>query len=1000
MLIRAIVTTILLYCAVTTTAIAQGSNDARTRRSTQETPAAEPPATRGGELATIQLAPRNLEDNKRPGGIRGKLTDAVTGEELIQAMVSIGGTTQGTLTDFEGNYVMDNLQPGVYTLVFSYGGYRSDTVYNIQVQEGAFTEVNVKMQDINMVMETVEIVSERVAVTNNVALISDIKTSSLIETGISAQQIQNSQARSAGDVVRNLPGITIMEGSFVNIRGLNERYNVVMLNNVIAPSTESDKRAFSFNTIPSSMLDRVVVYRSPSPELYADMGGGIVRIYTKNVPEKNEFTASLQTSYRPGSTFEDVRSYKMPGLYSLGFYNGSSDVPETMPATGTVRNANGYSRAARADFGKSLDNNWAIRMQQTTPDVRASLGYGTRFRVGNKMVIGTSTTLRYSQTHTYFQLKREDYISGSIPQFYWDDDNYSRNISSGILHNWVFIFNQNHKLEVKNFFNQNASSQSIVRQGANLDGNKTEELRYSLYHENRTVYSGQLNGNHTFEGLHTQVDWTAAYNYGSKNIPNWRQTLLSRVQDSDAPFYLAPPSLPGNLQKGSQFWAKNTEDIYVGQLNLRTDFKFMKRDARLLYGGYYETRKRSFDSRAFALIYQAGPNGVYGDFSRLYVNEADKYTTDVLEYAFAEDKFQGSGGLSIEEITQPQDSYKADMYVAAGYLATELPLGSHFKLFGGVRYEKSEQRLQSRIGTGGGNATIVNVSNPFSIWMPTATGTYRFSDKHVLRGSYSRTVNRPELRELAPFNFYNFDFNFNVRGNDSLRTATIDHFEFRYEFYPSAAELITIGGFVKNFKDPIESIQEANAQFGTFSFLNADRAQSYGVELELRKNLEFISRSARNFSIISNLALIQSEVSFNDPAIASRQGGQNRPLQGQSSYVINAGLFYANKDKALNASVAYNVVGPSIAFVGNVFIPNTYIMPRHMLDLTLSKGLGKYTELSLGIQNLLNAEMLYVQDTDQNLKAARNSADLSVLRFFEQPYFSLGLRFKLTGAKE
>lgn len=947
-----------------------------------------------GTTAGNVLAPSNLQENKRPGGIKGKLTDAGTGEDLIQAMVMVGGTSQGTLSDFEGNYQLDNLKPGTYALIFSYGGYVSDTVFNIVVSEGAFTEVNVKLQDMSVTLDVVQVVAERVAVTNNVALISDIKTSSVIETGISSQQIQNSQARNAGDVVRNLPGIQLVDGSFVNIRGLSERYNVVMLNNVVAPSTESDKRAFSFNTVPSSMLDRIVVYRSPSPELYADMGGGIVRIYTRNVPDKNEISASMQLSYRPGSTFEEVRSFKMPGAYALGFYNGNSDVPATFPGSGELRNGNGYNRTARSEFGRQLDNDWAIRMQQTTPDVRASIGYGTRFNVGKQMVIGTSTTLRYSQTHTYFQQRRDDYIDGTIPSFYWNDDTYTRNISTGFLHNWVFIFNPNHKLEVKNLFNQSGNSQSFVRQGEELTGNDVEELRYSLYQENRTVYSGQLNGKHTFGKLKTELDWTAAYNYGSKNIPNWRQTQLTRSSGTAEPFYLAPPSFPPNLQKSSQFWAFNEEETYIGQLNFKTGFKFLGRDAKVLYGGYVEQKQRAFDSRAFGLVYNPGANGVYGDFSGLYLNLADKYTTNILAYAFSEDKFRGNGGLSIEEITQPQDSYDASLNLFAGYMATELPLGSKVKLFGGVRYENSEQKLTSAVGTGGSGQEI-NVSNPFVIWMPTATLTYRVSEKHVLRGSYSRTVNRPELRELAPFNFYNFDFNFNIRGNDSLRTATIDHFEFRYEFYPNPGDLITIGGFTKNFIDPIEAFQEANANFGSFSYVNADRAQSIGLEIELRKGFAFISPKLKHLSIISNVAIIDSRVKFDNPALANELGGADRPMQGQARYVVNAGFYYANKDKGLNASATYNVVGPSIVFVGNRFVPNTYLMPRHMLDLTLAKNITKQLELSVGVANLLNAELRYVQDTNRDNVVERSGADNSVLRLFERPYYSMGIRFRM-----
>lgn len=955
----------------------------------------QPNQRKQGDASRIETKANASTTGTANGAIKGTVKDHGTGEVLADAYVVVLNTEFGAMTDAEGVYEIADLTAGSYTLVIQYMGYLDDTVANIEVTAGAFTQVDVAMRSEGITLQSITVKAERVAVTNNVALVADIKTSSVIETGVSQQQIAQSQARNAGDVVKSMPGITVLDGSFVNIRGLNERYNVVMLNNVIAPSTESDKRAFSFNTVPSSMLDRMVVYRSPSPEMYADMGGGIVRIYTKNVPEVNEVTASLEGSYRSGTTGQTVLNHQRPGLYALGFYNGASDVPATLPAVGTIINDN-YSLAERASFGRQLDNDWSMAQNSVTPDLRASLGYGTRFKLGKDkgMTLGTSTTLRYSNTSTYYTLNRTNYQSIDKLFFKWEDNNYSHNIATGILHNWIFILNPDHKIEFKNLFNQNATTQTVVRQGVNfLDETQSlEELRYSQYYETRTIYSGQLIGKHDLTRLKTTLEWTGAYNYGRKNIPNWRQASGSRDYLSGNDFNFTNTN-NSSLQRASHFWADNVEDALIGQVNLKTKFNVAKRESKLLYGAYVEQRARTFDSRAFALQYQPGPL-VYERFP-LEVAEKDKYNTDLLGYAFGEDKFSGAGGQSIIEITKPSDSYTAKLDLWAAYAALDLPVGPKMKLYAGARYESSTQKLNSLLGD-----SKIEVSNPFDVLMPTATATYRFNDKHTLRGSYSRTLNRPELRELAPFQFYNFDFDVTVEGNPKLKTATIDHYEFRYEFYPALAELVTIGGFYKNFTNPIESALEPNSQFGTFYFLNADMATSIGAELEIRKNLGFLWKKMNNLSLVGNVAIIKSEVKFNDQATVNAQGESKRFLQGQSPYVVNAGLFYQNDAKGLNISAQYNVVGPSIAIVGNVNQPNIYTTPRQMVDLTLSKNLNKWLVMTLGVQNLLNSEVRLMQDTNRDGKVLRaEGKDNAILNYYEQPYFTLGLRVKLNVTK-
>jgi len=930
------------------------------------------------------------------GGIRGQVTDQSTGDPLIGVYIRVINSTKGAESDFDGNYSITDLAAGNYTLVFQYGGYLADTIPGVQVSAGKLTELNLKMQDQAAEIGTITIKGERVAITNDVALIGDIKTSDVVVTGISQQQMNLSQDRSAGDAIRRVSGVTLQGGSFVNIRGLSERYNVVMLNNVIAPSTETDRRAFDFGIVPSSMLDRITVYRSPSPELYADMGGGIVRIYTRNVPEKNTVTASLSGSWRFGTTGQEALNHDRPGGFALGLYNGDNDLPGSFPEKGTVRNASGFDATQRAELGKQLSNDLDTKVSTIGPDVRASMGYGTRFPVG-KALIGTSTILRYSNAHQYFDVERDEYAGTERKLFEFDDKNYTHTTSIGILHNWSAVLdeNKNHKLYFRNLFSQNNAKQTVVRLGGNLEDNAAEEARYSFSQEINSIYSGQLSGEHDLsEALRTKIEWTAAYNYANKNIPDWRQYVLIRPIDS-TDFFLNATAQVGSRETGSRFYSENTENTYIGLVNLTTAFKFLQRDAELKYGFYYEAKDRNFDSRLLGIQYRPGANNVFGDFSQLRVERDQLYRTNVFAYGYAPDKYRANGGLQLEELTQPQDSYTADQKLYAGYLAVGLPITARLRVFGGARYESSVQTLESEIGNGASGDPL-KVDNPFDIWMPTATLTYRFSDQHSLRGSYSKTLNRPELRELAPFEFYIFEYNQLRAGNPALKTATINHYELRYEFYPTLGDLITLGGFYKDFTDPIEYFLDPRSQLNSFNLINADRAQSFGVEVEIRKNLGFIDSTFRNFSLIGNAALIRSRVEIKDQALKTLLGDNaDRPLQGQAPYVINAGLYYENEKLGLGTSVQYNVVGPNIAFVGNVNDPAIFNTPRHLLDFTLRKDINRWFSANVGMQNILNAEFIQVQDTNGDNTGQRNGDDRSILRYFEQPYLTVGFSMNL-----
>jgi len=357
-------------------------------------------------------------------------------------------------------------------------------------------------------------------------------------------------------------------------------------------------------------------------------------------------------------------------------------------------------------------------------------------------------------------------------------------------------------------------------------------------------------------------------------------------------------------------------------------------------------------------------------------------------------------GLRIDEISYRKNSYSAQNDLLAGYVMGSLPMGSKVKLDAGVRVENNIQQLHSYDDF---NQVPVDPKYNITRVLPSANFSYNFTDKQLIRAAYGQSLNRPEFRELAPFSFYDFNFNFLYVGNPALKTAKIQNLDLRYEIFPGKNEMITIGRFYKDFKDPIEVIVDINQPGGGVKqvfFNNATKATSYGVELEVKKSLQGLTGSQLldKMNVLLNATLIKSRVKIPENLV----GGQdtNRPMQGQAPYVVNAALFYSNPETGWQINALYNVVGKNLAFVGNDTYHSVYLMPRSVVDLTFSKQLGERFQLKGGISDILNQPMMFLQDSDNNGKLEKKTRSQAVGDRVIQSYrpgqvFSIGFSFRI-----
>ncbi|NDK56040.1 TonB-dependent receptor [Pontibacter fetidus] len=918
-------------------------------------------------LVTINFA------NAQQGTVKGRVTDKATGEGVIGAVVFIKGTAKGTSTDYEGNYSL-TLEPGTHTVSVTFLSYKPSENAGVTIKPGQPTILNIQLEDNSTELNVVEVVATRQTNTD-LALLQDLKQSEIVVSGVSGEQITKSLDRDAAAVVRRIPGVTVMNDRYIMIRALGERYNTVMLNDALTPSTEPDSRAFSFDILPTSVLDRILVFKSRSPELPGEFGGGVIKVYTKNNASENTTSFGISGGYRAGTTFNNINTQQGSPTDFLGFDNGNRALPGSFPKHLYNVSSEGLITAA-----KQLRNDWAFTTKTAAPDQRLSLGLTRRFFIGNTEA-NSLTALSYSNTSQVQNVNRYRYTYNvadqktNLIEYSYNDTESSQNARVGLISNWAFRLDNNNKIEFRNLFNQMGQSQVIERTGQELQGKDVDVRNYAQRYESRTVYSGQLQGTHDKD--QTTYTWTAGYNYSNRNEPSYKRIRSQRNIDSNEPFRWYFPQSATTLDAG-RFDSEMQENTVLagGQIERRFTGKdtLTENQPKLRAGFYAENKNRNFDARWMSYI----------------ISDPSRFNNGLLTLplgALFTSQNINSSGFSLAEGTNPTDKYDASSMLVAGYVGGNLPVNDKLNLSGGLRVEFNKQQL-STSKYGGGKT---KVSNPITSILPSLNATYNLTERALLRGGYSISINRPEFRELAPFTYYDFQLNAEIKGNENLTTATIHNTDLRYEFYPNPTELLSVGVFYKYFKNPIEIYSIPASGNPIYQPKNASNAQSYGIETEIRKSfLNLSNRSLiQNMSFVLNASLIESKVDLGKETEGQER---NRAMYGQSPFIVNAGLYFNDENRALQVNMLYNVIGKRIFTVGDDMAPTVYEMPRNVLDLSVTKGIGKHFELKAGIQDILNQKVKLMQDSNRDAKISSQDDDFT--NYKRGSYTTLGVNYK------
>ena len=932
---------------------------------------------RGLIAASVLLMMSQMPTTAWAQQLKGVVIDKNSKETLIGAVVSVEGTNVKAVTDIDGNFTLNGLKNGKYTLYIKYVGYKTQRIDGVQVKgtmrnDGTLvisskddSSKNSEKKDASK-NETLTIALlpdeqqlKEVTVTaverrnTDAAMIQVAKNSPVIVSNVSAQEIARTQDTNAGEVIRRVPGVSLIDDKFVMVRGLSQRYNNVWVNGGAVPSSEADSRAFSFDIIPSSQIDNLTIVKSPSAEYPADYSGGFIIVNTKEIPAENNFTLSVGGNWNTASAFKDFSYSKGSGTDFLGFDNGLRSLNGGINATLKPQldaNGNPVGDYATSLLGNHLNNDWNVKNKKPWGDLKLAASLNHRWMLGGR-TLGMLAALNYTNEYrTYTDMEnnlygiydavndKPNYLRHSV------DDQYNNNVRLGAMLNFTFLSKDgNHKYQLKNIFNQLATSRYTWRDGVSAQSNLERSAEY--YYRSRTTYNGQLTGKHTFTS--DALDWSIGYAYANRHLPDRRRYLIDDALESGV-YALST----GN--DISREWTQLDEHILSLGINDKHHFKFGNFEPDLQVGAYGEYRSRQYQTRNFIYNWNVSDNNMPSDFRHsdlptLLSNEAN----------------MGYDKLYLLEEKQMRNNYRGHNTLGAGYLAMSLPFGK-LGIHAGVRFEHNDMELISNTRDYEKSETSRHYKTDDIF--PSLNTTYKISDQHQVRLSYGRSINRPEFREVSSSVYYDFDLASNVQGNTELKNCYVDNLDLRYEWYPSRGELISLAVFYKHFDSPIEwTYTVAGGTDLIYSYKNAKSANNYGVELDIRKNLAFLG--LKDFSWSFNGALIKSKVQFEK---GSKE--ENRPMQGQSPYLINTGIFYKSEPLKMDIALLYNRIGKRIIGVGrsegttgddsNARVPHSYEMPRNTIDLSFAKKLGTHLELKLNVRDLLAEKIYYKQFAD------------------------------------
>ena len=884
----------------------------------------------------------------------GKVSGTVADENnkpVIGASVKVLSTNTGVATDVDGHFELTLPAGKKYEIEISALGFGTKTLTDVEITAGQVNNLNITLAVKTADLDNVTVkTSARKESTN--ALITFQKNTNAVAQVISAEAIRRSPDKNTGEALKRVTGLSIQEGRYIVVRGLSDRYNQAMLNGVLLSSTEPDRKTFSFDIFPAAIVENIIVNKTFIPEYSGEWAGGLIQVNTRDIPAKNFLNVQVGSNFNTNTVGKDIYTYKGGKLDWLGMDDGARALPDNFP---TKNQFAVLSNAEKTQLGLDLAAKTWAPTQKTS--LLNTLGQSFQMNGGFttklfKKDLGGVVTLTYNRSvrnldyeNRFFNINE----SKAEASFDYHNNKYTQDVLWGALANFSLRLNTNNKISFKNLININTSDYTTLRTGKDFEFNSQlgENIKaYEYGFRNNTFFNTQLNGEHNIPSLKSKFNWFGSFSILDQYIPQQRRIQYNQdPTDPNAP-YLALLSNTLSQKTGSVYYSNLNDYIYNFGGDVTTNYNLGGKKQSVKAGYNFQVKDRLFNARPFSISLPSdNPTLRALDPSQIFAAQ---------NFGAADNQFH------FDELSGIYFRYLANTILNAGYIQFDNNFTDWLRVVWGVRYENYDQLVGS-----------TRKSDPrysyskVGDFLPAINATIKTNARSNLRFAVSQTVVRPEFRELTGTAFYDFEVGATIIGNPNLQRTKVSNIDLRYEIYQRPGELITMGVFYKYFDKPIELAfnQTGAGSSSTFNYLDNGKtsAQTYGAEIEFRKKLDFM-QAFKRFTVGGNFSYIYNRVKFDQQVL-------NRPMQGQSPYLINASLQYDIEEKGFYATVLFNQVGRRILYVGNEQLPPVWEAPRPLLDLQIAKKIiDKKGEIKLNISDLINQRARFYHDLDGNKK--------------------------------
>jgi hypothetical protein len=936
------------------------------------------------------------------GIIRGTIIEDATGEPLFGVTVVIKGTTNGSITDFDGKFEI-NVEAGVVDIQASFISFETVVLSQIEVKPGDVTILdNIRMQEDVQTLEEV-IVTAEVLKNSEEAILTIKKRSANVIDGISAANFRKIGDSDAAAAMKRVTGVSVQGGKYVYVRGLGDRYTKTILNDVDVPGLDPDRNTIQMDIFPTNVIDNIVVSKSFTADLPADFTGGIVNIETKEFPESKNLKVGIGLGFNPDMHFNsNYLKYEGGSTDFLGFDDGTranpadgiDEIPFRADAIGDPDKARVFEGIIN-DFGPIM----AAENATSFMNYSMSLSTGNQFSkdygtVGYNFAITYKNNTEFYQDAEYSRwgLNQTD-ISDFEMELREDQkgDFGVNNVLLGGLAGLAFKTDQS-KYKINLLHLQNGESKAGIFDYIGTDqGSNFEAIQHNLEYSQRSLSNLLLNGQHHSKDSRWVIDWKVSPTHSVMNDPDVRFTRL-RTDGGSSDFEIGTETgFPARI------WRNLNEQNIVGRVDVTRELLVMGNEAKLRFGGANAYKQRDYRIEDFIINTDrfTANNTLNGDPNQLFEKD-NLWTTDNTEGVFYDPNF----------FPNNPNAFNSNMNILGGYTSLEFSPISNLKTIAGLRVEKFDLRYtgENQARQRFDNEKFLDDLDLF----PTLNLIYSVTENQNIRFSFSRTIARPSFKEASfaqiidPITGRTFIGGFSIdtdQGDtiwDGNLTATrINNFDLRWELFQKKGQTVSLSLFYKTFDAPIEIIQFASAS-NNFQPRNVGSGEVYGTEIEVRQNLGFINERIENFSLNANFTYALSAIDMNPIEFKSRvdnaREGQTidnrRQMAGQAPYIVNGGVSYNSVKNGLEAGLFYNVQGPTLLFVGLLDRPDIYSVPFHSLNFNANKSFGEERRFTAGfkVSNILD-------DIREEVFQNFNATDQFFTRLAPRREFSVSLGY-------